>query len=141
MIKNSYMDVNEIRRANLRNIAAKNGTPGGSAKLARKLGITDSQMGQLIGKNPKKNIGNTLARRFEAKLGLAHGWLDQPHAVPMLDQDLLIKAIKLADEACEREDLELPHNKRAMLYMQVFKRLQAGSLDLGEIQELARMAA
>lgn len=138
MNKSNYMDVNEIRRTNLRSLAVKF---GGSGKLAKKLGITDSQMGQQIGRRPRKNIGNILARRYEQKLGLSHGWMDQPHAVPTLDQDMLIRAIKLADEALDREDIDLSHEKRAMLYMQVFKRLQAGNLDLGEIRELARMAA
>lgn len=33
----------------------------------------------MIGKNPTRNIGTTLARRAEKKFGKTHGWMDQLH--------------------------------------------------------------
>jgi hypothetical protein len=67
------VDVSEIRRERLREHAA---TVGGPAKLAEKLDKSDSQISQLIGKNPKRNIGRKLARAIELKLQLDPYWLD-----------------------------------------------------------------
>ncbi|NSX16913.1 hypothetical protein HTY52_22740 [Cupriavidus taiwanensis] len=66
----------EIRRENARQLAAEVGQP---ADLARRLGMSDSQMGQLIGRNPVRNIGPRIARRMEEVCGKPEGWLDVEH--------------------------------------------------------------
>lgn len=66
----------EIRRENARLLAAEVGQP---ADLARRLGMSDSQMGQLIGRNPVRNIGPRVARRIEEVCGKPEGWLDVEH--------------------------------------------------------------
>jgi hypothetical protein len=67
------MDINEIRRANMRRLAAnyKN-----RAEFARVLGRSEQQLYHLIGKKNPKNIGNRIARDVEDKLGLKTGSLD-----------------------------------------------------------------
>lgn len=66
----------EIRRENARRLAAEIGSP---ADLARRLEMSDSQMGQLIGRNPVRNIGPKIARRIEEVCGRPTGWLDVDH--------------------------------------------------------------
>lgn len=68
----------EIRRENARLLAHEVGQP---ADLARRLGMSDSQMGQLIGRNPVRNIGPRMARRLEEACGKPEGWLDVEHSV------------------------------------------------------------
>lgn len=67
----------EIRRENARILASEVGQP---ADLARRLGMSDSQMGQLIGRNPQRNIGPRMARRMEEACGKPEGWLDVEHS-------------------------------------------------------------
>jgi len=69
--------VANIRRENARELASQ---IGGHAELARRLGISDSQMNQTIGRNPSRNIGNNLARRIEQACGKEIGYLDSSHA-------------------------------------------------------------
>lgn len=66
----------EVRRENARALANEVGSP---ADLARLLGMSDSQMGQLIGRNPVRNIGPRVARRIEVVCGKPEGWLDAEH--------------------------------------------------------------
>lgn len=132
------MDVTEIRRENLRAVANK---LGGNARLAEKLGQSSSFIGQLIGKTPKANIGNTLARKIETQIDKPHGWLDQPHTLSALDPDAFIRAVKLAEDAMRAERLTLSPEKRARLYLEIYKRMQTASLDLGDARSLALLAA
>lgn len=67
------MTISEIRRTTARALAAK---LGGPAEFARKVGMSDSHISQLLGDKPTKNIGNKIARRFEAAFGKPEGWLD-----------------------------------------------------------------
>lgn len=45
--------------------------------MADKLGISESQLSQYIGKNPSKRIGQEVARRVERELKLPDGWMDK----------------------------------------------------------------
>ena len=65
-----------IRLKNLRELIDK---AGGPAEAARKLDMDDSQLSQIAGKNPVRNIGPGLARRIEKAFRKAEGWLDVPH--------------------------------------------------------------
>lgn len=67
----------DIRRENARALAE---TAGGLAAFARLTGMEPSQVSQLIGKKPSKNIGNMIAQRIERAFGLTDGQLDH-HAV------------------------------------------------------------
>ena len=72
-----------IRLANLRVLMKK---AGGPAEAARKLDMDDSQLSQIAGKNPIRNIGATLARRIEKAFHRPEGWLDVPHSQLLLPQ-------------------------------------------------------
>ena len=72
-----------IRLANLRNLIKR---AGGPADAARKLDMDDSQLSQIAGKTPIRNIGATLARRIEKAFKRPEGWLDVPHSQLLLPQ-------------------------------------------------------
>lgn len=72
----AQMTREEIRRENARKLA---GGKGGKAAFARLVQMEASQVSQLIGPNPLKNIGNSIARRIEQAHDLPEGWLDVPH--------------------------------------------------------------
>jgi len=73
------MELSEIRRANLAVVKAQHGT---AAALAKVLNINPVQLAHIksgwAGARVCK-MGDTLARRFEQKLGLPEGWFDTPH--------------------------------------------------------------
>lgn len=70
------MSREDYRRENARDLARQ---AGGQAEFGRKLGMNDSQVSQIIGKNPKKNIGNSISKRIEIAFGKPAGWLDVSH--------------------------------------------------------------
>ncbi|KQV51340.1 LexA family transcriptional regulator [Duganella sp. Root336D2] len=63
----------DIRRENARKLAED---AGGLAEFARRTGMENSQVSQIIGKNPTKNIGNIIATRIENAFDLVEGSLD-----------------------------------------------------------------
>lgn len=67
------MDINDIRRANLRRIASKYKS---RAEFARVLERSEQQLYYLIGRSAGKVIGNRIARDIENRLDLSHGTLD-----------------------------------------------------------------
>lgn len=72
-----------IRLTNLRALIKK---AGGPAEVARTLDMDDSQLSQIAGKQPSRNIGPTLARRIEKAFHRPEGWLDIPHSQFLLPQ-------------------------------------------------------
>lgn len=68
------MDIYEIRRINVRRIADE---LGGQAALCRETRRSDSQINQIIGTNPARNIGSKLARSLEKELRLPPDSLDK----------------------------------------------------------------
>ncbi|MEX2964554.1 hypothetical protein [Microbulbifer sp. TYP-18] len=70
------LDIKTIRRENARRIAKE---MGGQAALARALDMPNPGISQIIGKNPRRNIGDVMARRIEDAGKYHHGWLDIYH--------------------------------------------------------------
>ncbi|MGQ7937333.1 hypothetical protein [Paraburkholderia sp. D1E] len=69
------MDIWEIRLANMRLLAEKEGS---NAALARKLGLATSQMHAYIGRHPIKRITDAPIERATKAFNLPHGWFDVP---------------------------------------------------------------
>lgn len=69
-------DIKYIRRTNMLQLAK---VAGGITNLAEKLGKSQSQISQLIGRNPSKNIGDKIARQVERTFGKPRGWMDILH--------------------------------------------------------------
>ncbi|UQV43408.1 S24 family peptidase [Janthinobacterium lividum] len=66
----------EIRRENARSLAD---LAGGQVEFGRAVNMVPSQVSQLIGKSPVKNIGNSIAKRIEQAFNKPDGWLDVRH--------------------------------------------------------------
>lgn len=73
------------RLTHLRKIAENE---GGQDALARRLGVSQACISQLIGKNPKRNISERMARKIEARLALPIGSLDPVGVLRMEDERL-----------------------------------------------------
>lgn len=69
-------DIKEIRRENMRALAK---VAGGVSYLATVLSKSQSQISQLIGKSPSKNIGDRIARQIEEIFKKPRGWMDVLH--------------------------------------------------------------
>jgi hypothetical protein len=70
-----FMDSASIRRENLRTLRRELGT---NVVLDR-LDMTKQLLSHYIGKNPKKQIGDDLARRVEVAFEKDYGWMDHLH--------------------------------------------------------------
>lgn len=101
-------DIYEIRRERLREQAQK---LGGQAKLAAKLDKSESEISQLIGRTPHRNIGSRRARMFEKILDLKPGSLDLPLDTGEFQQSEIMKEIgrllATKDHDTQRDVLEL----------------------------------
>jgi hypothetical protein len=67
-----------VQRARVKNLRFCKETAGSWEELARWTGKPPHFLLMLGSDNPKRSIGEKLARSIEASLGLAAGWLDQP---------------------------------------------------------------
>lgn len=67
------MDRQQIRLKRVRDLVTEE---GGLARFAERLGMSNSQVSQFAGKNPTRNIGNSVAAKIEAAYGKPAGWLD-----------------------------------------------------------------
>ena len=68
------LDVHDIRANNLKHLRGFH--RGGQREMATKLGMSEAQLSQYIGKTRHKSMGSRLARKIERRLKLPHGWLD-----------------------------------------------------------------
>ncbi|PXX42038.1 hypothetical protein [Undibacterium pigrum] len=66
----------DISRANARYLAE---SVGGFRRFGEKVGLAEAQVSQLLGKNPRRNIGVKIARRIEEAFEKPLGWIDQRH--------------------------------------------------------------
>ena len=71
---------------------------GTTADFARKLEMEPQQANQIIGPNPKRGIGDDIARRIEDAYGKEIGWLDHDHTCE-LDTSIKSPNSVLSDEA------------------------------------------
>lgn len=69
--------LNEIRRKNLQLLARQYEYV---TQFSKQAGVGNSQIDQMLkNREPVRNLGEKLARRIEANMGLPPGWLDTPH--------------------------------------------------------------
>lgn len=76
------MDINSIRRDNLRALSARYRT---QAEFAAACGTAPSVISLIASPNPKRNLGSQLARKIELAQGLPSGWLDTPQGFDKSD--------------------------------------------------------
>lgn len=70
------MSVTDTRYKNARQLVDQ---AGGVVAFADKLGMNKSQASHIVGANPIKGIGHSIARRIERAFKQPTGWLDEPH--------------------------------------------------------------
>lgn len=70
------MDINTVRRENLRKLVQ---LATSQADFAESCGTAPSVISLIVSPNPKRNLGDKLARKIEAARELPHGWLDVSH--------------------------------------------------------------
>lgn len=81
----SRMEINEIRRRNLRALLDSHLADGRKKKdFAELIGIEAPQLTHVTANPPTRNIGDTIARRIETNLGLQRGWLDVAQDVDLI---------------------------------------------------------
>lgn len=84
------MENKDIRKANMEIMLEKHLASSGNTKasFAELLGISASQFSQLLGEKSVRNVGDKMARKTEASLGLANGWLDSIHSSESIDANV-----------------------------------------------------
>lgn len=130
------MDIKTIRRENARRIAQE---LGGPASLARALDMPNSGVSQIIGKNPRRNIGDSMARRIEDAGGRHHGWLDTYHEEEGskartpggVNIDLLIDALIRTEKEMRNLSLNVTEDQRAELLARAAAAVYAYTEDTG----------
>lgn len=98
-------------------------------------------MSQVIGRNPRRNIGDNLARRIEAAGGYNSGWLDTDHSAQSgagggageIDVDLLVEALKRTDSEIRRLSLNLSDDQRAELLARAAAAVYAYTKEAGAV--------
>ncbi|WP_338509728.1 LexA family transcriptional regulator [Pseudomonas poae] len=73
------MKISDTRLQNFRRILAEKNLR--LTDIADRLGKAPAQVSAFGGKNPKKGIGDQIAREIEKALGLHNGYLDMPYGV------------------------------------------------------------
>ena len=68
------------------------------SKLADHVEIKHSMLFRVLAKDPKRNLGEKLARRIETSCGIAEGWLDADRDAPQVECLLTHKLMKLCGE-------------------------------------------
>lgn len=105
------MTIADIRRNNARLLAKKTGTRTAFGHL---LEMDSSQVSQIIGKNPAKDIGNSIARRIEAACGKPRGWMDVAHEGPdgtTAQEHMEQHTRKVSNVVTIHGDIEIPQYK------------------------------
>jgi hypothetical protein len=108
-------DINDIRRANARELATK--LCGNLASFADKIDRAPTQVSRFMGKNPNKPIGTKLARHIEQCFNKESGWLDQDRSSPDYQQTKTKQTNQTQEESAlymalkpETNQLELLHS-------------------------------
>jgi hypothetical protein len=74
---NRVSTINEIRQKNLQLLARQYEHV---TQFSKQAGVGNSQIDQMLkNREPIRNLGEKLARRIEANMGLPPGWMDSPH--------------------------------------------------------------
>lgn len=110
------MDISEIRYSNARLLVEE---AGSMVAFAEKIGKAPTQASAIAGKNPRKGIGNRIAREIEEAFGKTRGWLDRPHSHSADPMTLL------AEEISDFSQAELNELKA---YIELMKKRNRGEL-------------
>lgn len=120
------MEVGDIRLENARQLSKKFSN---LKEFSEALGMAPSQLSQLIGPNPRRRIGTTLARRIEDTCDKGKGWLDVVHREKSstvttdsgVNIDLLVDCISAVEGKVTELDIKnMPTEARARAIATVY---------------------
>ncbi|WKD51707.1 hypothetical protein [Microbulbifer spongiae] len=120
------MEVGDIRLENARQLSKKFNN---LKEFSEALGMAPSQISQLIGPNPRRRIGTTVARRIETACSKEKGWLDVAHKEKSstvttesgVDIDLLVDCISAVEgKVTELKIKNMPTEARARAIATVY---------------------
>lgn len=77
--RHAYKAIEATRLRRVKNLRRLQDLFGSTAELARHLGKAPSFVTAICGPNPRREIGEVLARDIENALKLTTGWLDAEH--------------------------------------------------------------
>lgn len=132
----------DTRRDNLRRLSQE---WGGPTSLAKKLGHSNgSALAQVIGPNPRRMVGERMARDVEKALNLRIGWLDQDHSqTPVRDvikDELLAQVVAAVATVVQDADVRVKPAAFADLVALVYEQAaRTGRIDEQHIQRLVRL--
>ncbi|GAA0327949.1 S24 family peptidase [Morganella psychrotolerans] len=81
------MDMKTIDQIRADNTRTLRDAIGGNTAFSARINREPTQVSRLIGINPTKRIGNTIARHIEECFDLVTGWLDQEHPEKIQSND------------------------------------------------------
>ncbi|MEX2964709.1 hypothetical protein [Microbulbifer sp. TYP-18] len=120
------MEVGDIRLENARQLSK---TFNNLREFSEALGMASSQLSQLIGPNPRRRIGATVARRIEEACNKEKGWLDVMHSNEAstvttgngINIDLLVACISAVEKKIEDLGIKkMPTDARARAIATVY---------------------
>lgn len=115
------MDINEIRRINMRQLVNE---AGSRKHLAQKLGVSEPRLSHLIGKTARQNIGDQIARRAETVFSKPFGWMDWLHASAGVEHTALARLVTLPAQLTS-----LPRGQKQAWLMALADELDDDGLD------------
>lgn len=134
------MDISEIRRQNLKLLIDQH-AGSNQAKFGQLVDWNRSTVNQYL--HGARNIGNPSARKLEKKLGLHKGWMDTPHTLGAIDIEPLKDAILAVEAGIARNNIPadaLSPEKRARIYLEVYRQIKNGTLTDEVVDSLLRLA-
>lgn len=78
--KAQYRQIENLRKLRVANLRILKDKAGSWLEFSRQTGHTESFLCHICGPNPRRDVGEKLARGIELALKLPSGWLDQKHA-------------------------------------------------------------
>jgi hypothetical protein len=124
LLDDAKMTREEIRRQNARELAR---AAGGQTEFGRMVDMEGPQVSQIIGKNPIKNIGNSIAKRIEIAFSKPEGWLDQPHTMQLVGDEPAIDP-EAAPEPNQFSVSEVVSKVNAMVALNLIDQTEAAIL-------------
>jgi phage repressor protein C with HTH and peptisase S24 domain len=102
--------IKDVRRQNMQTLAER--FPS-RAQFSEHIGKSPSQINQIIGKTPLKEVGHKMAREVEKVFGLPEGWMDTDHSVSAIKEnipqyDLGHVDVYESDEPLHPDEIEVP---------------------------------
>ena len=130
--------LHDIRRKNCLALIKRFDT---HTEFASKVGLTRTQLSQMVGASHSVNIGHIIARRIEQRCDMPRFWLDTDHDVPEATesnavgvQEMMIESVILLHRVLKRNKIK-PESINEEIYRNLLRHVIAIGLPSGRITE------